>query len=169
MFESKNLVWTSRGERDGEVIRLVRRRAVRGGILAAALLAALLGGGCARDGKLDAIYSTSSTPGTPAPESPTSPPPEQSPPGGTEPAPVAVTLSWAAPGLSTDGAPLTDLAGYRVYRGTRSRSYSSVTDVDTNLLTTEPLGPGTYYFVVTAYDESGNESDYSSEIAAQVQ
>jgi hypothetical protein len=60
-----------------------------------------------------------------------------------------------------------DLAGYRVYTGTRPGEYSSIADVGK---TTEyPLTnvtPGTtYYFAVTAYDTAGLESDFSQEIS----
>jgi hypothetical protein len=59
-----------------------------------------------------------------------------------------------------------DLAGYRVYYGTVSRIYgpalnvSTVTDHSFN-----DLEEGvTYYFAVTAFDTSGNESGYSTEV-----
>jgi hypothetical protein len=77
-----------------------------------------------------------------------------------------VTLTWAAPTTNADGTPLTDLAGYKIYYGTISGNYTEVIDVG-NVITYKVEGrqPGTYYFAVTAYDTSGNESDYSNEVS----
>ncbi len=38
------------------------------------------------------------------------------------------TLSWDPPTTNADGTPLTDLAGYRIYYGTSSGSYSQNID-----------------------------------------
>ncbi len=77
-----------------------------------------------------------------------------------------VTLSWDPPTTNADGTPLADLAGFRIYYGLASRNYSWVIDVG-NVTTykIENLSPNTYYFAVTAYDTSGNESDYSNEVS----
>ena len=90
-----------------------------------------------------------------------------------------VTLTWTAPKTNADGTALTDLAGYRIYYGTVSGNYTEVKDVgipscDTNgdetecSYTIENLSPGTWYFAVTAYDTSGNESDYSNETSKTI-
>jgi hypothetical protein len=58
-----------------------------------------------------------------------------------------------------------DLAGYKVYYGKASRSYGSpitVGKVTNHTLT--GLSAGTYYFAVTAFDTSGNESGFSGEV-----
>ncbi|MGC9325564.1 MAG: fibronectin type III domain-containing protein [Desulfomonilia bacterium] len=58
-----------------------------------------------------------------------------------------------------------DLDGYRVYYGTSSRIYPHVVDVGL-MNSTEINGLDTgvgYYFAVTAYDTSGNESGFSAE------
>ena len=76
-----------------------------------------------------------------------------------------VTLQWDAPTTNVDGTPLTDLAGYKVYYGNESGNYTN--NIDVNNITTYEitnLADGTYYFAVTAYDTSGNESDYSNEV-----
>jgi Fibronectin type III domain len=70
------------------------------------------------------------------------------------------TLSWTAPAGS--------VAGYRVYYGTASRSYSqalgSGTVVTGTTFTISSLPAGyTYYFAVTAFDDAGVESAYSNE------
>lgn len=72
-------------------------------------------------------------------------------------------LTWDAPTVNEDGTALTDLAGYKVYYGTVSRSYTNSVDVGSVQSHTLNLVAGTYYFAVTAYDTSGNESVYSNE------
>jgi len=65
--------------------------------------------------------------------------------------------------LSWDPA-LAGAAGFKVYYGTSSGSYS--TSINVGLVpgySVSGLAPGTYYFAVTAYDASGNESLYSNE------
>lgn len=80
-------------------------------------------------------------------------------------------LSWQAPATNVDGTELTDLAGFKIYYGKSSGSYSEVTDIN-NPLTTEymieGLAEGTYYFAATAYDAIGNESDYSTEVSKTI-
>jgi Bacterial TSP3 repeat len=78
-----------------------------------------------------------------------------------------VQLSWTAPTTDTNGAPLTDLAGYHVYYGLTSLSYDVSIDVGlTTSAALSGLGDGlTHYFAVTAYDQAGNESAFSDEVA----
>jgi fibronectin type 3 domain-containing protein len=72
--------------------------------------------------------------------------------------------------LSWDPVTATDLSGYRVYYGTGPGAYLQpfghgieVGDVVTYTVT--GLSSGTrYYFAVTAYDTTGNESIYSNEV-----
>ena len=75
-----------------------------------------------------------------------------------------VTVSWDA---NTES----DLSGYKVYYGTESGAYDKVVNVG-NITSQkiENLTDGqTYYFVVTAYDASGNESSFSAEVNIVVQ
>jgi len=60
-----------------------------------------------------------------------------------------------------------DLAGYKIYYGTRSGDYDSVIDVGyTTYHTIRGLEPETrYYLALTAYDISYNESDFSWEVS----
>lgn len=84
----------------------------------------------------------------------------------------SATLSWTPNGES-------DLAGYRIYYRT-SGSAGTYTQVKGNgiavpLASITPSAPSyvvpslvdgtTYYFAITAYDASGNESTYSSEVS----
>ena len=79
----------------------------------------------------------------------------------------STTLSWYPPTANEDGTPLTDLAGYKIYYGTASRSYTQSIDVGNKTIQTVPnLSEGvTYYFAATAYNTSQKESTYSNEIS----
>ena len=112
----------------------------------------------------------------PAPSTPTqptatlAPPPPPSPPSPTPvasaPAPAPrtanATVSWNA---NTES----DLAGYRVYVGTASGSYSFAGpfEVGSGTSFTVPNLPvgTTYFFAVTAFDKAGNESTKSAEVS----
>ena len=61
-----------------------------------------------------------------------------------------------------------DLAGYMIYYGTRSGDYDFAKDSgDVARYTIRGLEPETrYYLALTAYDFSGNESDFSAEVSA---
>ncbi len=83
---------------------------------------------------------------------------------------ATATLTWTAPTTNTDGTPLTDLAGYKVYVsatvdgtyaliGTVAAATTTYTDtvtVPNNTITRR-------YYVVTAFDGAGNESAYSNQ------
>ncbi len=73
----------------------------------------------------------------------------------------SVKISW-------DPNTEADLAGYKVYYGTRSGQYDRVIDVGkVTQYRIDNLQPGkTYYFVVTAYDTANNESSPSKEVSA---
>jgi len=70
-----------------------------------------------------------------------------------------LTLAW-------DPNTEDDLAGYNVYYGIQSGDYDSVIDVGNVIqYMVSDLEPETqYYFAVTAYDTSGNESGFSEEV-----
>jgi len=77
-----------------------------------------------------------------------------------------VALSWVAPTENVDGTALTDLAGYRIYYGSTSRSYSDMVQVGDPAATSHTLNlaSGDYYIAMTALDAEGNESSYSNEV-----
>jgi hypothetical protein len=84
----------------------------------------------------------------------------------------SATLSWNPPTTNTDGSPLTNLAGYRVYWGPSIGSYTSSVTLNNPGLASyvvENLGPGTYYFVVTARNSAGGESQYSNVASKTIQ
>jgi hypothetical protein len=72
----------------------------------------------------------------------------------------AVTLAW------DPNSPSENIAGYKLYYGTESRSYSGMIDITNGTLKkVSKLEKGYhYYFAVTAYDEAGQESDFSEEL-----
>lgn len=80
--------------------------------------------------------------------------------------PLASTAHAASVTLAWDRSQEPDVAGYRVYYGTTSGHYTTMISVgNSTTCTISNLEPGmTYYFAVTAYDTSGNESAYSQEI-----
>jgi hypothetical protein len=71
-----------------------------------------------------------------------------------------VTIGWDA---NTEP----ELAGYKIYWGTSSGNYTSSKDVGkTTTATIDGVEEGTtYYLVVTAYDNQGNESGYSNQVS----
>ena len=83
----------------------------------------------------------------------------------------SVTLSWQAPTQRTDGSALTDLAGYRIRYGTAPGSYANQVQIANPGITSyviNNLPPGTYYFVATAYDSAGRESEFSGMVSKSV-
>ncbi len=96
---------------------------------------------------------------------------------------ASITTTWDAPTTNTDGTPLTDLAGYRVFVSDTSGAYCragsppkfdfSACDnrmretVETSYVW-DGLTTRTYFFVITAHDFSGNHSDYSNEVSVDI-
>jgi hypothetical protein len=74
-------------------------------------------------------------------------------------------LSWKAPTVHTDGTPLYDLAGYKIYIGNTSCRYLQSIDVGnvTNYQINNLIDGAPYYFAVSAYSSSRSESAYSNE------
>jgi hypothetical protein len=75
------------------------------------------------------------------------------------------TLSWTAVTHKTDGALLTNLAGYKVYYGTSLRGMNTMVVVPNPRATSyvvNHLGSGTWYFVVAAYTNDGTQGVLSN-------
>ena len=80
-------------------------------------------------------------------------------------------LSWTRPTRNTDGTPLLDLSGYKIYIGPAGGSYTELIDLPNPELTTyvaENLAPGTYYFYIAAYDSAGVPSDGSIAVSKTI-
>jgi hypothetical protein len=84
----------------------------------------------------------------------------------------SATVGWTAPTTRTDGTPLTTLAGFKIYYGTASGTYTTTIVVANPTISSyvvSNLAAGTYYFVATAYDASGLESAYTTEGSTTIQ
>ncbi|MDA8174663.1 MAG: hypothetical protein M0018_08750 [Nitrospiraceae bacterium] len=86
---------------------------------------------------------------------------------------LATTLSWNVPITNVDKSDLTDLSGFRIYYGISSGQYGakinvplSACDMSAGTCSYQVTGLAAvqYYFVVTALDSYGHESDYSKEV-----
>ena len=91
------------------------------------------------------------------------------------PAKQGTILSWTAPTTNTDGSPLTNLGGYKIYwKATAASSYTDAQSKDVGNVTTATIqsvtGSSTtvYYMVVTAYNTLNVESALSDEVRNSV-
>ncbi len=78
---------------------------------------------------------------------------------------LSATLSWTPPTQNADNTPLMDLAGYKFYYGLSEGDYSNsvvVNNPGLSSYTVQNLTSSTYYFVVTAVNQSGAESGFSN-------
>lgn len=89
--------------------------------------------------------------------------------------PVSLTLSVTAAGtasLTWNTSTESDLTGYKVYRATASGTYgaplATLPKTTTTYTATELQTGTTYFFVITAYDSSGNESTFSNEVSKSI-
>jgi hypothetical protein len=89
---------------------------------------------------------------------------------------IPVTLTLSAPATSSailtwTASTSSDVAGYKVYRATASGVYGAPIATLGNVTgyTTTGLTVGTtYFFVITAYDQAGNESVFSNEVSKSI-
>lgn len=75
------------------------------------------------------------------------------------------TVSWTIPTTNSDGTPLTNLGGFRIYYGTTADSMTKVAQIANPTVSTYAvtnLAPATWYFGVRAYTSSGVESAISN-------
>jgi len=72
----------------------------------------------------------------------------------------SVTFAW-------DASPSPEVAGYRLYSGPTSGTYTNSVDVGTPLeyTATNVVREITMYYAVTAYSTNGLESDFSNEVS----
>jgi len=142
--------------------RVTQARMSLTAVLVAAMLSACGGG----NGSSDSTSTPAEVPAptTPAPTTPTP----------STPAPVvtgSIALSWSAPTTNSDGTPITDLAGYRVYYGTASGFYTdnlTITNPGTLTATITNLPADTYYVIVRAFNSVNSESQASVEVSKTI-
>ncbi len=80
------------------------------------------------------------------------------------------TLTWQPPASNIDGTPANDIAGYIIYYGRVSSEYTNWIDVgNVTSYIIHDLPKGVFYFVITSYDKSGNESDFSNELSKYIE
>jgi hypothetical protein len=86
--------------------------------------------------------------------------------GTTTPATGNATLSWVPPTQNSDGTALTNLAGFNIYYGTDSSALTQTIQVANpaalGYVITGLATGTTWYFAVTAYTSSGEESAHSA-------
>lgn len=78
------------------------------------------------------------------------------------------TLRWTPVTVRADGSVLTNLAGYKIYRGPNDMDLSTLVATITNagvVSYNDPVSPGTYYYAMTAFDADGLESDFSTKVS----
>jgi putative Ig domain-containing protein len=80
---------------------------------------------------------------------------------------LTIGLTWSPPTETEDGAPLLDLAGYRIYRGTTPEELEPLAFVAPGLTRFVMDAPpqGLHYFAITAVNSAGAESDFSPVIS----
>ena len=78
----------------------------------------------------------------------------------------SITLAWQAPDKNSDDSELVDLAGFNVYYGLNSGSYTNIKVVkgETTCRIDDLPGETTLYLTVTTFDTSRNESVLSDEM-----
>ena len=84
----------------------------------------------------------------------------------------SATLSWTSPTTNSDGSPLTNLAGYKIYWGPAAGNYpnsATLTNPGLTSYVVSNLVPGTYFFVATAVNSLGAESVFSAAASKTIQ
>lgn len=76
-------------------------------------------------------------------------------------------LSWTAPTINEDGSSLTNLAGYKLYRGESAQNldtFKSVNAQQTSYEINNLVSGYSYFFCVKAYNNKGTESQCSTTV-----
>jgi hypothetical protein len=83
-----------------------------------------------------------------------------------------VTVNWSTPTQNTNGTPLVNLAGFRIYYGSSANNLSQSAQIANPGVTSyvvANLAPGTWYVGLADYTASGVESSLSNIASATVQ
>jgi hypothetical protein len=82
-----------------------------------------------------------------------------------------VTLSWTSPTSNTNGTAATELAGYRIYYGSKATQLNQVVTVEGAGVTDyefRELSAGTWYFAVSAYNSDKVESTLTAVVPVEI-
>lgn len=83
----------------------------------------------------------------------------------------SVTISWAPPTTNTNGTPLTNLAGYKIYYGTSPTAMTQsvqITNPGLSSYVVENLSPATWYFSLVSYSSADVESLPSEPVSTTI-
>jgi hypothetical protein len=83
----------------------------------------------------------------------------------------SATLSWLPPTANTNGTPLTNLAGYKIYYGTSSSSLDQSVEVSNpgiSIYVIGNLSPATWYFSLVSYNSAHVESPLSQVVSTTI-
>jgi len=83
----------------------------------------------------------------------------------------SATLSWLPPTTNTNGTPLTNLAGYKIYYGTNSSSLNQSVQIANPGIANyaiDNLSPATWYFTVVSYNSQNIESSLSAVVSKTI-
>jgi hypothetical protein len=105
---------------------------------------------------------------TPIPKPTATPTPKPTATPSPTPSGTSVTLAWNAVAATSNSA--TNPAGYRLHLGTTSGHYTQTQEMGaaTSAKISSLTSGSTYYFAVTAYNSSGVEGPYSSQVTYAV-
>jgi Putative Ig domain len=91
---------------------------------------------------------------------------------GSAPSTASAVIDWIPPTKNTNGSPLTDLAGVRIYYGTSASNLSHMVQISSSTQTSYTLGnltAGTWYFGGASYTTTGAQSAMSQVVSMSVQ
>jgi hypothetical protein len=81
------------------------------------------------------------------------------------------TLSWEPPRRNLDGSPIVNLAGYFIYYGRTPTNLNVIIKIRDPFVTTytvDGLTPGTYYFRIVAFTDSGINGSSSPTVSKTI-
>jgi Putative Ig domain len=85
---------------------------------------------------------------------------------------ASAVIEWVPPTENTNGSPLTDLAGVRIYYGTSATNLSHMVQISSKTQTSYTIGnltAGTWYFGGASYTTTGAQSSMSRVVSMSVQ
>jgi hypothetical protein len=83
----------------------------------------------------------------------------------------SVTLSWLPPTTNTNGTPLTNLAGYKIYYGTNPYSLNQSVQITNPGIASYVIGnlsPATWYFSLVSYNSENIKSPLSQVVSKKI-